>query len=264
MQLNISSTDVGNADILLDDTLFSISTSGPAKLTYDEQARTASITADDPTVVNVLMTQNETSENFPWHSWAIDTTDTTTLQIKLDDTGLHMTGDGLANAEYAVRNENTDKLVSGTITESPDHVTGLISTTINPSNSNNDPTPTPTPSKPTSPTTTSSSGGSGGGAALILGAGAVALTAGLVMTAPVAVQGKAEFADHIAIPGAKIALLQNGNVIAQTTADESGSFSFKVKRGNYELSAAYTDIDGQLHHQTLPIKAPARDLTITF
>lgn len=264
LQMNISSTDIGNADILLDDTLFSISTSGPAKLTYDEQARTASITADDPTVVNILMTQNETSESFPWHSWAIDTTDTTTLQIKLDDTGLHLTGDGLANAEYAIKNEDTDKLVSGTITESPDSVTGLISTTINPSNSNNDPTPTPTPSKPTSPTTSSSSGGGGGGAALILGAGAVALTAGLVMTAPVAVQGKAEFADHTAVPGAKIALLQNGNVIAQTTADESGSFSFKVKRGNYELTAAYTDIDGQLHHQTLPIKAPAKDLTITF
>ena len=266
--VNPDDNATSNSDILLNDTLLSITSDGAFTAKYDEQIRDISITTNTQTDVNVLMTQNETTESFPWHSWAVDTTDTTTLQIKLDDDGLHMTGDGLANAEYAIKNEDTDKLVNGAITNSPDAVTGLISTTIHPSASDGkDPTPTPnpTPSTPTTPTTTSSSGGGGGGgAALILGAGAVALTAGLVLTAPVAVQGNVEFSDHTAVPGAKIALLQNGNVVAQTTADENGAFFLKVKRGNYELTAAYTDADGQLHHQTLSIKAPAKDLTITF
>lgn len=52
--------------------------------------------------------------------------------------------------------------------------------------------------------------------------------------------------------------------MAQTTADENGAFTVKVKRGSYELTAAYTDENGQLIHQTIPLKVPVKDLTITF
>lgn len=52
--------------------------------------------------------------------------------------------------------------------------------------------------------------------------------------------------------------------MAQTTADENGSFALKAKRGNYELTVAYTDANGQLIHKTTNIKAPAKDLTVTF
>ena len=66
------------------------------------------------------------------------------------------------------------------------------------------------------------------------------------------------------MPGAKISLLREGKVVAQTTADENGSFALKAKRGNYELTVAYTDANGQLIHKTTNIKAPAKDLTVTF
>ena len=34
--------------------------------------------------------------------------------------------------------------------------------------------------------------------------------------------------------------------------------------GSYELTAAYTNADGQLIYKTIDIKAPAKDLTVTF
>ena len=108
--------------------------------------------------------------------------------------------------------------------------------------------------------------GSGAGALLLVGAGAAAaaITAGVVLSMPVEVQGKAELADHTALPGAKISLLQDGKVVEQTTADDAGAFALKVKRGNYQLTAAYTDANGQIIHQTIDIKAPAKDLVVTF
>ena len=108
--------------------------------------------------------------------------------------------------------------------------------------------------------------GSGAGALLLVGAGAAAaaITAGVVLSMPVEVQGKAELSDHTALPGAKISLLQDGKVVEQTTADDAGAFALKVKRGNYQLTAAYTDANGQIIHQTIDIKAPAKDLVVTF
>ena len=108
--------------------------------------------------------------------------------------------------------------------------------------------------------------GSGAGALLLVGAGAAAaaITAGVIMMSPVDVKGRVVLADQAAVPGAKISLLREGKVVAQTTADENGSFSLKAKRGSYQLTAAYTDANGQIIHQTIDIKAPAKDLVITF
>ena len=108
-------------------------------------------------------------------------------------------------------------------------------------------------------------GGGGGGAAVLIGVGAAAaITAGVIMMSPVDVKGRVVLADQAAVPGAKISLLREGKVVAQTTADENGSFSLKAKRGSYELTAAYTTADGQLIYKTIDIKAPAKDLTVTF
>ena len=108
-------------------------------------------------------------------------------------------------------------------------------------------------------------GGGGGGAAVLIGVGAAAaITAGVIMMSPVDVKGRVVLADQAAVPGAKISLLREGKVVAQTTADENGSFAFKAKRGSYELTAAYTNADGQLIYKTIDIKAPAKDLTVTF
>lgn len=111
----------------------------------------------------------------------------------------------------------------------------------------------------------SGGGGDGGGAAVLIGVGAAAaITAGVVMMSPVDIKGRVVLADQAAVPGAKISLLREGKVVAQTTADENGSFSLKAKRGSYELTAAYTNADGQLIYKTIDIKAPAKDLTVTF
>ena len=106
-----------------------------------------------------------------------------------------------------------------------------------------------------------------GGAGIVLAIGAAATVAagiGAIALMPVKVEGKVELADHTALPGAKIALLQNGKVVAQTTTDANAKFALKVKRGSYELTAAYTDANGQLMHKTASFKAPAKNLTVTF
>ena len=108
--------------------------------------------------------------------------------------------------------------------------------------------------------------GSGAGALLLVGAGAAAaaITAGVIMMSPVDVKGRVVLADQAAVPGAKISLLREGKVVEQTTADDAGAFALKVRRGNYQLTAAYTDANGQIIHQTIDIKAPAKDLVVTF
>ena len=356
VKLTISSSQENGVDLLLNDTLLSISTSGPVELTYNETARTVDVTAEDPTDVNLLMTKNDVDESWPWHSWALDTTGTTTLHADLDDDGLHLSGDGITNAKYATENADTENVDSGTISVQPD-ADGITTVTItNKKSSSGDTLEIVTPSAPTTgnaitvtngfayiddpeqpvnsaapgdvvtivandrssegktftgwvvnsgnvtlddssasptsftmgdkavsitaqystnstPTPTpgggSSSGGGGGGggggAALLIGVGAAAaITAGIVMTSPVDIKGRVELADQTAVPGAKLSLLREGKVVAQTTADENGSFSLKAKRGSYELTAAYTNADGQLIYKTIDIKAPAKDLTVTF
>ena len=358
--LETSSSDTGLTSLLLNDTLLSISTSGPVDLTYNEADRTVDVTAEAPTDVNLLMTKNDVNESWPWHSWALDTTGTTTLHADLDDDGLHLSGDGITNAKYATENADTENVDSGTISVQPD-ADGITTVTITnkksssgdsleivtPSapttgnaititngfayiddpeqpvnsaalgdvvtivandrssegktftgwivnegdvtlddataptttftmneksvritaeyqNNSTDPTPTPTPGGGSS-SGGGGSGGGGGGAAVLIGVGAAAaITAGVIMMSPVDVKGRVVLADLAAVPGAKISLLREGKVVAQTTADENGSFSLKAKRGSYELTAAYTTADGQLIYKTIDIKAPAKDLTVTF
>ena len=354
--LQAFSSQESGVDLLLNDTLLSISTSGPVELTYNEADRTVDVTAEAPTDVNLLMTKNDVNESWPWHSWALDTTGTTTLHADLDDDGLHLSGDGITNAKYATENADTENVDSGTISVQPD-ADGITTVTItNKKSSSGDTLEIVTPSAPTTgnaiaitngfayiddpeqpvnsaalgdvvtivandrssegktftgwvvnsgdvalddssasptsftmgdkavsitaqystnstPTPTpgggSSSGGSGGGggggAAVLIGVGAAAaITAGVIMMSPVEIKGRVMLADQSAVPGAKLSLLREGKVVAQTTADENGSFSLKAKRGSYELTAAYTNADGQLIYKTIDIKAPAKDLTVTF
>ena len=356
--------DGGNnttSDILLDDTLFSISASGAIKLTYDEQERTVDVKSSDgtPLQVNMSFTQNDTTENWPWHNWVIDTTGTTEFHASLDGEGLHLSGDGISNAKYATEymgSDGEDDVISkGTIPAGADNVTIVnkndgdgnttdiktpdpvepaeltvsvsggtiiqinddafaesltthtakqgdkitimanttdkfngwtvnegdvtlddataptttftmneksVRITAEYQNSSTDPTPTPTPGGNSS---SGSGGGGGGGAAVLIGVGAAAaITAGVFMMSPVEIKGRVVLADQTAVPGAKISLLREGKVVAQTTADENGNFSLKAKRGSYELTAAYTNADGQLIYKTIDIKAPAKDLTVTF
>lgn len=358
-RVELSSDEVNNASLLLNDTLLSISTSGPVDLTYNEADRTVDVTAEAPTDVNLLMTKNDVNESWPWHSWALDTTGTTTLHADLDDDGLHLSGDGITNAKYATENADTENVDSGTISVQPD-ADGITTVTITNKKSNSgdsleivtpsapttgnaititngfayiddpeqpvnsaalgdvvtivandrssegktftgwivnegdvtlddataptttftmneksvritaeyqnnstDPTPTPTPGGGSS--SGGGGGGGGGGAAVLIGVGAAAaITAGVIMMSPVEIKGRVVLADQAAVPGAKISLLREGKVVAQTTADENGSFSLKAKRGSYELTAAYTTADGQLIYKTIDIKAPAKDLTVTF
>lgn len=241
-----------NTDIMLNDTLLSVATDGAVTVSYNEQSRDVSLTADKAIEANLLMTQNTASDAWPWHSWALDTTGTTTLQAKLDDEGLHLTGDGIANAQYAMENGDTEDVATGTITDEPDDE-GIVSTVIKADSGE--------PVEPVIPPSDD------GGAGIVLAIGAAATVAagiGAIALMPVKVEGKVELADHTALPGAKIALLQNGKVVAQTTTDADGKFALKVKRGSYELTAAYTDANGQLMHKTASFKAPAKNLTVTF
>ena len=135
LNLKLSSpSGIVDTDFILNDTLLSISTSGPVELTYNEADRTVDVTAEAPTDVNLLMTKNDVDENWPWHSWALDTTGTTTLHADLDDDGLHLSGDGITNAKYATENADTENVDSGTISVQPDAdgITTVTITTKNP------------------------------------------------------------------------------------------------------------------------------------
>lgn len=345
LKIGFTSDAAGSMDILWNNSFVSVLTDGVTSLTYDESARTVDVKADDPTAVSLLMTQNTVNDSWPWHSWAVDTTGTTTLHAELDSEGLHLTGDGLTDAKYATENADTEQTSEGTINVRPDE-TGKTSVTIinkndgdtddtevkgedkaeettytvtvsggtaSPAKANEGETVTITAEKTDTfqnwtvvaggitlenenlPTTTFtmgkenvvitanySSGGNitppspgepgqspsdDGGAGIVLAIGAAATVAagiGAIALMPVKVEGKVELADHTALPGAKIALLQNGKVVAQTTTDADGKFALKVKRGSYELTAAYTDANGQLMHKTASFKAPAKNLTVTF
>lgn len=148
-RVELSSDEVNNASLLLNDTLLSISTSGPVELTYNEADRTVDVTAEAPTDVNLLMTKNDVNESWPWHSWALDTTGTTTLHADLDDDGLHLSGDGITNAKYATENADTKNIDSGTISVQPD-ADGITTVTItNKKSSSGDSLEIVTPSAPT-------------------------------------------------------------------------------------------------------------------
>lgn len=345
LKIGFTSDAAGSMDILWNNSFVSVLTDGVTSLTYDESARTVDVSADDPTAVSLLMTQNTVNDSWPWHSWAVDTTGTTTLHAELDSEGLHLTGDGLTNAKYATENADTEQTSKGTINVRPDETGKTSVTIINKNDGDTDDTEvkgedkaeettytvtvsggTASPAKAKEgetvtitaektntfqnwtvvaggitlenenlPTTTFtmgkenvvitanySSGGNitppspgepgqspsdDGGAGIVLAIGAAATVAagiGAIALMPVKVEGKVELADHTALPGAKIALLQNGKVVAQTTTDADGKFALKVKRGSYELTAAYTDANGQLMHKTASFKAPAKNLTVTF
>lgn len=345
LKIGFTSDAAGSMDILWNNSFVSVLTDGVTSLTYDESARTVDVSADDPTAVSLLMTQNTVNDSWPWHSWAVDTTGTTTLHAELDSEGLHLTGDGLTNAKYATENADTEQTSKGTINVRPDETGKTSVTIINKNDGDTDDTEvkgedkaeettytvtvsggTASPAKAKEgetvtitaektdtfqnwtvvaggitlenenlPTTTFtmgkenvvitanySSGGNitppspgepgqspsdDGGAGIVLAIGAAATVAagiGAIALMPVKVEGKVELADHTVLPGAKIALLQNGKVVAQTTTDADGKFALKVKRGSYELTAAYTDANGQLMHKTASFKAPAKNLTVTF
>ena len=430
--------------MLLNDTMLSVSTDGPTRLTYNEQARTIDVTSSTPTGVSLLLTQNNPSEAWPWDTFAVDVPQSTTLHIELTGDSLKISGDYLSGATYATENMTDDVVSGGDIPDGMDNVTIVnkngsngnttdiktpdpvepaeltvsvsggtiiqinddafaesltthtakqgdkitimadttdkfngwtvnegdvelddataptttftmgeksveitaeykddstepvepaelivsvsggtiiqinddafaesltthiakqgdkitimadttdkfngwivnegdvtlddataptttftmneksVHITAEYQNSSTDPTPTPTPGGNSS----SGSGGGGGGAAVLIGVGAAAaITAGVFMMSPVEIKGRVVLADQTAVPGAKISLLREGKVVAQTTADENGNFSLKAKRGSYELTAAYTNADGQLIYKTIDIKAPAKDLTMTF
>ena len=352
--LELTSSGVNDASMLLNDTMLSVSTDGPTRLTYNEQARTIDVTSSTPTGVSLLLTQNNPSEAWPWDTFAVDVPQSTTLHIELTGDSLKISGDYLSGATYATENMTDDVVSGGDIPDGMDNVTIVnkngsngnttdiktpdpvepaeltvsvsggtiiqinddafaesltthiakqgdkitimadttdkfngwivnegdvtlddataptttftmneksVHITAEYQNSSTDPTPTPTPGGNSS----SGSGGGGGGAAVLIGVGAAAaITAGVFMMSPVEIKGRVVLADQTAVPGAKISLLREGKVVAQTTADENGNFSLKAKRGSYELTAAYTNADGQLIYKTIDIKAPAKDLTMTF
>ena len=443
--LELTSSGVNDASMLLNDTMLSVSTDGPTRLTYNEQARTIDVTSSTPTGVSLLLTQNNPSEAWPWDTFAVDVPQSTTLHIELTGDSLKISGDYLSGATYATENMTDDVVSGGDIPDGMDNVTIVnkngsngnttdiktpdpvepaeltvsvsggtiiqinddafaesltthiakqgdkitimadttdkfngwtvnegdvelddataptttftmgeksveitaeykddstepvepaeltvsvsggtiiqinddafaesltthtakqgdkitimadttdkfngwtvnegdvelddataptttftmneksVRITAEYQNSSTDPTPTPTPGGNSS---SGSGGGGGGGAAVLIGVGAAAaITAGVFMMSPVEIKGRVVLADQAAVPGAKISLLREGKVAAQTTADENGNFSLKAKRGSYELTAAYTNADGQLIYKTIDIKAPAKDLTVTF
>lgn len=122
---------------------------------------------------------------------------------------------------------------------------------------------TPKPSEPETPTTPKPSS-DGTTALLLLGAGTIAaVTAGVVLLAPVEVSGRLETPTHQPVSNAIITLSQNGVLYAQTTTNAQGEFGFKVRRGDYTLEVLIlSDSGGEPVRQTYFIHAPLRGLNL--
>lgn len=121
---------------------------------------------------------------------------------------------------------------------------------------------------------TSGGGTSGGGGGLIaiLVGGVAVIVGGIIAMLPAKISGKAEQADHTVLANADVQLLKNNTVVARTTTDANGSFTLSAKRSDYVLRITYpvTTVDEagqpitQMVTQDVPVKAPAKGLTLTF
>ena len=120
--------------------------------------------------------------------------------------------------------------------------------------------------------TSSGNTGGGGGLIAILAGGVAVIVGGIIAMLPAKISGKAEQADHTVLANADVQLLKNNTVVARTTTDANGSFTLSAKRGNYVLRITYpvTTVDEagqpitQMVTQDVPVKAPAKGLTLTF
>ena len=121
---------------------------------------------------------------------------------------------------------------------------------------------------------TSGGGTSGGGGGLIaiLAGGVAVIVGGIIAMLPAKISGKVEQADHTVLANADVQLLKNNTVVARTTTDANGSFTLSAKRGKYVLriTCPVTTVDEagqpitQMVTQDVPVKAPAKGLTLTF
>ena len=120
---------------------------------------------------------------------------------------------------------------------------------------------------------TSGGGTSGGGGLIAILVGGVAvIVGGIIAMLPAKISGEAEQADHTVLANADVQLLKNNTVVARTTTDANGSFTLSAKRSDYVLRITYpvTTVDEagqpitQMVTQDVPVKAPARGLTLTF
>ena len=121
---------------------------------------------------------------------------------------------------------------------------------------------------------TSGGGTSGGGGGLIaiLVGGVAVIVGGIIAMLPAKISGKAEQANHTVLANADVQLLKNNTVVARTTTDANGSFTLSAKRSDYVLRITYpvTTVNEagqpitQMVTQDVPVKAPAKGLTLTF
>ena len=121
---------------------------------------------------------------------------------------------------------------------------------------------------------TSGGGTSGGGGGLIaiLAGGVAVIVGGIIAMLPAKISGKVEQADHTVLANADVQLLKNNTVVARTTTDANGSFTLSAKRGKYilRITCSVTTVDEagqpitQMVTQDVPVKAPAKGLTLTF
>ncbi len=121
----------------------------------------------------------------------------------------------------------------------------------------------PAPDTPETPASSGTPSSDGAAALLLLGVGAAAVTAGVVLMAPVEVSGRIETLAHQPYSNALVTLSQNGVLIAQTTTDPYGEFELRVRRGTYLLTLSYLKDDGELVRTSTSLHAPALDLTLS-
>lgn len=100
-----------------------------------------------------------------------------------------------------------------------------------------------------------------GSALLLLGA-AAAVAVGVVLVLPAELSGQLSSQDGAPLPGVLVTLSQNGAIIAQTTSNAEGRFAFKVRRGTYDLTVAFSAPDGAPQPQTVTVKAPLEGLVV--
>lgn len=96
-----SGTGSTAVSLMLDEWSIALISESAAAIDIDSQTRSVSIAADTESGLSAMLTQNETSADFPWYGVAVDVDDATELVLTACEDGIFVSSDNLSGAKIA-------------------------------------------------------------------------------------------------------------------------------------------------------------------
>ena len=111
------SSETGYVDttLILDGWSATIRSENAISVQANSQNQSVAIQSEDAGMISLLLTQNETAEDWPWYGIAVDVDDATELIVTPTDAGIQISSDNLDGAAVAGQsNDNIDSLTLNT------------------------------------------------------------------------------------------------------------------------------------------------------